>query len=175
MYVTKFLQLNTKRHLRKNLSTRGTTDYRKAKKIGIVFSTEGIEKHNAVKTLVKDLQEDGKEVTVISFLPPGKQNHEFLFDIISPNDISFWGSLQNEDAKRFADESFDYLLDLDTNSNEIIDNILAMSKAKCRVGIYHEKRDPYFELMINPKNPDSVQELIKDIHHYTKKITVNGE
>lgn len=174
MYVNKFLQLNTKRHLRKNRSQRVTTDYKKASKIGIVFSTEGMDKHNAIKSLVKELKEEGKEVSVISYLPPKQQNHEFLFDIISANDISFWGTLKNEEARKFVMESFDYLLDLDTASNGIVENILAMSKAKCRVGIYREGKGPFFELMISPKNPDSVQDLIQDIHFYTKNISVNG-
>ena len=174
MFVAKFLQLRTKRYLKKNSVHRMSTDFIKSTKIGIIFSAEGMQKHNAVKSLIKKLKEQGKEVKVLSYLPPGQQNHEFLFDIVGPNDINFWGKLTNEDAQKFVEEPFDYLLDLDTYSNQIIDNILAKSKAKCRVGIYNEEKGPFFELMINPKNPDSSEELIWDIYHYTKKIMVNG-
>jgi len=175
MYVSKFLQLKTRRYLRKNEVKRKTTDYGVARKIGIIFTSEGIEKHKAVKSFIKSLKEEGKDVTVLSYLKKGHENHEFLFDFISANDISFWGSITNESAQKFAGESFDYLLDLDTTSNQIIENILAMSKAKCRVGMYQEKKDLFFELMISPENPESVEDLIKDIHHYTKRLIVNGE
>ena len=173
MYVAKFLQFNTKRYLKKNKVHRITTDFIKSNKIGIIFSAEGMQKHNAVKSLIKKLKEQGKEVTVLSYLATGQQNHEFLFDIIGPNDINFWGLNKNDDAEKFADESFDYLLDLDITSNQVIENILAKSKAKCRVGIYKEGKGPFFELMISPKNPESSEELINDIYHYTKSITVN--
>ena len=175
MFVSKFLQFKTRRHLKKNEVKRHTTDFKKATKIGIIFSSEGIDKHHAVKALIKSLKEEGKEVSVLSFLGKGRQNHEFLFEIFSNNDISFWGTIQNESVLQFVDESFDYLLDLDTSNNQILENILAMSKAKCRVGIYKEGKGPFFELMINPKNPDSSQELINDIYHYTKNITVHEE
>ena len=173
MFVSKFLQFNTRRLLRKNEVERKNIDFKKAKTIGIIFSSEGIEKHQAIKSLIKSLKEDGKEVTVLSFLGKGRQNHEFLFDIVSSNDVSFWGSIHNEQVHAFTREPFDFLFHLDTVENEILENILAMSRAKCRVGIFKEGKGPYYELMINPKNPDSVEELIKDIYHYTQKITVN--
>lgn len=174
MYVKKFLQFNTNRLLRRNTTARSTTDFKKATRIGIIFSAEGIEKHNAIKKLIKDLKNDGKKVTVLSYLGKGKQNHEFLFEIISSNDVSFFGSLRNDIAIKFAEEEFDYLLNLDTSGNHIIENILAMSKAKCRVGIYREDTNPFYELMISPKNPDSTEDLIQDIYRYTKNITING-
>jgi hypothetical protein len=175
MFISKFLEFNTKRYLRKNEVDRKTIGFRKAQKIGIIFSAEGIEKHHAIKSLIKDLKEEGKEVAVLSFLGKGKQNHEFLFDIITVNDIGFWGSIQNENILKFAEEPFDYLFHLDTTDNRILDNILAMSKAKCRVGLFKEGRGSYFELMINPKDPASSEELIHDIYHYTKTITVNDK
>jgi hypothetical protein len=173
MYVAKFLQFNTKKSLRKNKVHRVTTDFIKSNKIGIIFSAEGMQKHNAVKSLIKKLKEQGKDVTVLSYLASGQQNHEFLFDIIGPNDINFWGLNKNEDALKFADETFDYLLDLDITRNLVIENILAKSRAKCRVGIYKEGMGSFFELMISPQNPESSEELINDIYHYTKSITVN--
>ncbi|NNF22089.1 MAG: hypothetical protein HKN67_09110 [Saprospiraceae bacterium] len=150
-----------------------TTDFVKSQKIGIIFSAGGMQKHNAVKSLIRKLKEQGKEVSALSYLAPGQQNHEFLFDIFGPNDISFWGINQNAEVEKFADEPFDYLLDLDVSSNPIIENILARSKAKCRVGIYKEGKGPFFELMISPKNSESSEELIRDIYHYTKSIIVN--
>ena len=111
MYVTKFLQFNTKRHLKKNKVQRMTTDFIKSRKIGVIFSAEGMQKHNAVKSLIKKLKEQGKEVTVLSYLAPGRHNHEFLFDIIGPNDISFWGVNRSDDAQKFIEESFDFLLE----------------------------------------------------------------
>ena len=173
MFKTKFIELKTKRYLRKNATKRLTTDYGEANNIGIIFSSEDLLKHKAVKSFVKKLTLEGKNVTVISFVGKGKQNHEFLYDIITPGDISFWGSINDETAQKFVNESFDYLFNLDLDSNQVIENILAKSKAKCRVGIYNEEKSSFYELMINPGKEGSISNLIEDIHHYARKLTVN--
>jgi len=175
MFKKKFIRLKTKRYLRKNETQRLTTDYGQANRIGIIFSAEDLLKHQAVKSFVKTLTAEGKQVTVLSYLGKGKHNFEFLFDIITPNDINIWGTINSETAQEFANEPFDYLFNLDLDSNQVIENILAMSKAKCRVGRYGEDKSPFYELMINPKQGGSISNLIEDIHHYARKLTVNGK
>ena len=61
--------------------------------------------------------------------------------------------------------AFDYLFYIDNEPNPLIINLLAKSKAKCRVGRYADDIEPYFELMIESK--DGVKGLIDSMYKYT--------
>lgn len=149
---------------------RSSTSYDQAKSIGIIFSTDDLKKHETVKKFVKRLERDGKKVHVLSFLPKGKENFEFLFDFFTEKDVSFWGNFTAELVINFANKPFDYLFYLDVDSNLLIKNILAMSKAKCRVGKFDEENNAFFELMIQTHN-GSTEYLVDEMYKYTKILS----
>lgn len=163
-----FLRINTKRHLRRNKSARENVPYTQAKTVGIIFTVEDMRKHNLIKELIKKLEHDGKKASVVCHLPKDKQNYEFLFDFFTGKDVSFWGNNTSEAALKFSSTAFDYLLYLDTEPNPLILNLLAQSKAKCRIGKFWEEGRPYFELMI--ENMKGVNDLIDGIYKYTSLL-----
>jgi len=129
---------------------RGSMPYKQAQKVGIIFSVEDKAKHDQIKEFVKRLEHDGKQVTVISFLPKKKENYEFLFDFFTDKDLTFWGN---------------NLFYIDNEPNPLIINLLAKSKAKCRVGKYVDDIEPFFELMIESK--EGTKGLIDGMYKYT--------
>ena len=174
MFKKKFLNLRTRSFLRQNKSARESRTFRQAKHVGILFSIEGIEKHKAVKTFIKSLEDEGKQVEVLTYLGKGKDNHEFLFDFISANDISFWGNITNTRALTFADKEFDYLFNFDVYRHHVIENILARSKAKCRVGCFNNENEDFFEFMVRPKSIDTEGAVVSDLSHYARQIVTKG-
>ncbi|MFZ6013305.1 MAG: DUF6913 domain-containing protein, partial [Bacteroidota bacterium] len=146
-----FLKIKTKSLLKKNRSSRSNLPYKKAVTVGIIFSVEDKKKHDDVKELIRKLEHDGKQVKVISYLPKQKDNYEFLFDFFTEKDLSFWGNITSSSAVQFADTPFDFLFYLDTTPNPLILNVIARSKAKCRVGKFWSEAEPYFEMMIESK------------------------
>lgn len=175
MFKKKFLSLSTKTFLKKNKIARRTIRYVKAKNIGIIYSVEDKTKHHAVKLFVKELKDEGKDVQVISFMGKGKENYEFLFDFITLNDVSFWGKLKSNSALQFASTEFDYLFNIDKDRNQLVENIMARCKAKCRIGVYSKDNGEFYELMINIKSMENTDEIIRTMHHYAKKIGGNGK
>lgn len=121
-----------------------------------------------VKTFISKLQQDGKQVRVLEFLPKKKENPEFMFDFFTIEDLNFWGKINSETADKFCRSNFDYLFILDTQSNPLITYILANSLAHCRVGRYEEKSKPYLDFMIETNG--SLQGLIDNIYEYTKQL-----
>jgi hypothetical protein len=168
MMKLKFLKGRTSRQLRKNKTPRTSIPYKKAQTIGIIFTIEDRQKHDQVKEFIHKLEQDGKKVKVIAFLPAKRENHEFLFDFFTAKDVSFWGKITSHHALKFTEESFDYLCCLDTDPNPLLLYVLARSRAKCRVGRYWVTGEPYFELMINSvKNTHS---LIEGIYKYATQL-----
>ena len=163
-----FLKYQTKSILKSNQSFRGNVPYAQAKSVGIVFTVEDKSKHDIVKEFVRKLELEGKQITVITYLPKNRENHEFMFDFFTEKDVSFFGSITSESALRFANTSFDFLFYLDTDPNPLLLNVIARSKAKCRVGKFFDKGQPYFELMLEVKT--GTQSLIDAIYTYASKL-----
>jgi hypothetical protein len=142
------LKYRTNLLLRNNKADRTNLSYRKAQQVGIIFTVEDKIKHETVKEFIKKLEQDGKKVQVIEFLPAKKDNYEFRFDFFTEKDLSFWGNITSTDAIKFANTPFDFLFYVDITPNPMILYLLALSKAKCRVGRSWDDGHSYFELMI---------------------------
>lgn len=163
-----FLRYNTKNQLKKNKTLRSSTTFKKATKVGVFFTIEDRAKHDAVKEFIKKLELDGKTVTVLAFLPEKKENFEFLFNYFTLKDISFWGSLLSNDALNFSNTPFDFLYCLDEAASPMVLNVLARSKAKCRIGKYAPGCEPFYELMIESNN--GVKGLMEGELRYSKEL-----
>ena len=160
--------MRTKAALKRNSALRATIPYSAAKQIGILFTVEDTLKHQLIKDFIHKLQREGKEVHVLEFLPKKKDNPEFMFDFFTIEDLNFWGKVNSASAEKFSKINFDYLFNVDTQTNPLIFNMLANCKAHCRVGRFDQTSSPYFELMIETNG--SVQTLIDNMYTYTKQL-----
>jgi hypothetical protein len=163
-----FLKFKTNSYLKRNKSDRVSLPYKQAIKIGIIFTVEDKMKHDKVKDFIKRMEQEGKQVKVMSFLPSDKQNYEFLFDFFTEKELSFWGSITSEIAVRFSETPFDFLYYFDADPNPLILNLIAKSKAKCRIGKYWEGSQPFFEMMIESK--ENSKGLIETMDKYTRNL-----
>jgi hypothetical protein len=163
-----FVHTRTKNQLKKNKALRQSIPYTQAGAVGIVYTIDDRAKHDAIKSFIHRLEKDGKKVNVIAFLPPKKENHEFLFDFFSAKDVSVFGALNSPLALKFADTPFDYLYYLDKEANPYILYILARSKARCRVGGFSENAKPFLEMMID--RASTTQHLIDGIIKYATQL-----
>ena len=163
------LSYKTKSLVKKNTVQRGSIAYQNVETIGIVFSIDDETKHKSIKRLIQQLEDDGKKVEVLAYLPKKKENHEFLFDFFTVKDLNFWGSFTSEKVAHFAARPFDYLLYIDIESNPFIRNILAMSKAKCRIGKFSEENEAFCEMMIQTAN--NIDSLVDEMYKYTKILS----
>lgn len=160
--------MRTQTALKKNKTVRSSIPYKQASNVGIIFTVEDKEKHEAVKDLIQQLERDGKKVQVLEFLPEKKLNHEFKFDFFSIKDISLWGDLTSALALKFAETPFDYLFCIDKQSNPLVLHLLARSKAHCRVGRFIESESTYFEMMI--EQTGTTEALIESMYNYTRQL-----
>jgi len=163
-----FLRWRTNSALRKNKSLRASTPWRRSNLVGIIFSVEDRQKHADIKEFVRSLEQEGKTVRVLEFLPRKKENYEFLYDFFTIQDLNFWGRIDNDTARKFMDTPFDYLFYIDDQPNPLVLNLLAQSRAHCRVGRYNQGFEPYFEMMISSQG--TPKGLIDNMYKYTKQL-----
>lgn len=167
MIGNKLLIYRAKKLALKNPRRKCSISYSNAEKIGIIFTTDDIEKHKLIKTFIKKLKQDNKQVEVLTYLPKGRENHEFLFNFFTEKDVSFFGKFNNKDVIKFAARNFDFLFNLDCNPHPLLESILAICKSSCRVGCYQENKSRFYELMIQPKY-STTENLIDEMYRYTK-------
>lgn len=160
----KLLRYKTKSYLRKNKTLRYNEAYKKAVSIGLIFTVEDRQKHDQIKSLIRKFEHDGKKVKALAYLPPDQENYEFMFDFFTYREISLWGNITANSAREFADTPFDFLLYLDVIPNDLILNVVAQSKAKCRIGKFWSAGEPFFEMMIESKGDSKV--LIEELYKY---------
>lgn len=158
------LKMRTDKILRNQEGPRSSVSYADAKQIGVLFSVEDKAKHEVVKDFIRKFEQDGKQVKVMEYLPPDKQNFEFKFDFFTENDVSMWGKITAPGALKFANTPFDYLFYLDTEPNPLLVHLLALSKARCRVGRQWAEGITYFEFMVQA--PSGIRELAETMRKY---------
>jgi hypothetical protein len=168
MFKMSFLRMRTNSALKKKSAIRASIPYKHAKSIGIIFSVEDRLKHDQVKDFVRHLEQDGKKVQVLEFLPKKKENYEFLYDFFTVEDLSFWGKINSEKATRFSNTPFDYLFYIDTEHNPLVLDVLARSKAACRIGKSDGIDSEFFEFMIQDNGP--TKSLIDNFYKYTQSL-----
>lgn len=162
------LKMRTDAILRSQRGQRGSVSYEVARQFGVLFSVEDKAKHEVIKEFIRKFEHDGKQVKVMEYLPPDKQNFEFKFDFFTENDISLLGKITAPGALKFADTPFDYLFYLDTEPNPLLLHLVARSKARCRVGRQWESGPSYFEFMV--QSSPSVKELADSMHRYIVQL-----
>lgn len=172
----KLLEQRTIKLAVENETVRETVGYEQAERVGILFSQSDRPKYEAVRRLAKQLKKDGKKVDVLCYLGKGGENFDFLYNYITRKDVSLWGKMHSGAAITFAQQPFDYLFYLDIKSNIYLQNILAMSKAKCRIGVHLKEPevDKFLELMLSIKDNQVYSEIVDQIFYYTKKLGCNG-
>ncbi len=90
-----------------------------------MFSVEDKQKHLDVKEFIHHLEEDGKKVQVLEYLPLKKENYEFKFDFFTINDVNFWGRINSDWHLKFSETPFDYLFYIDKEPNPLALYLLA--------------------------------------------------
>jgi len=168
MFKMNFLKMRTDSALKKNKTVRGSKPYKQAASVGVIFSVEDKQKHLDVKEFIQQLEKDGKKVAVLEYLPLKKENYEFKFDFFTIEDLSFWGKLETPVTDKFVETPFDYLFYLDKESNPLVLNLLARSKAHCRVGRFNENESQFYELMIEQNGTN--KGLMETMYSYTSQL-----
>ena len=154
--------------VKKSTVRRRTVNYRDAERVGVLTTLDEYDKQQVIDEFVDRLVADGKEVEVLCY--DKRQNRSKIFGYIqfSERDISLFGSIRAEYVLDFIHRDFDYLFHLDTESDVILDKILVLSRAKCRVGCDLPEHHDFYELMVKADSLDDMREMI---FHYVRLVS----
>ena len=137
--------------------------YAEAKNIGILYNA--IEFDPAIiDNLEEQLKGDFKEVAKAGFTDKPSED-QLLFD---KKDISGTGTIKKDRLSFFINQSYDFLISLDTSENVNFKYILALSKANCKIGFETES---YYDLLqMSLKIEDDKNQSVENLIRYLKMI-----
>jgi len=170
----RILPWRTKRAIAENQVERSNISFREAQSIGVLFSSNGKRTFDAVNSFIQELTDEGKHVETLAFVTKNSDIPPSHIPYFAHSELSLFGQIKNPLAQKFAKKKFDYLLCLDLNSDIYIDHLIAISKAKMRVGAYlNDERNDLFELMIKLDGNSITEDLIREVKYFTKKLNRN--
>lgn len=168
--IGKFLlKIKTALALKKNDALRVSDAYKEARKIGLLYSLDEDRTKNMLDELIGKFESDQKKVRTMTFVPVAAKIESPGYAYFNEKDLNAKGNWSKDTVEQFRNEPFDFLVSLDWNQNKYTQNILAGSKAKCRVGRYEEGKSQYFELMINPSD-DKYESYLGEVYHYLTNV-----
>jgi hypothetical protein len=159
----------------KRRSTPGQSiHYPESSSILVIFTMRGNDSVKKMRWLQEQFVRDGKNVTFIYLLLQEDYKPDVHLDKgmirIEQKDLSFWGDILNEKAKKILNQDFDYLIHADLETNVYADIILSQNAAKCRIGRRFEGHDLFYEFMIDIGSNKRTQYLLEQIYFYTKAL-----
>jgi hypothetical protein len=171
----KILSLYTKRLVKTRHVVRTSVGFQQAQNMGILYSADSPQKHEAVRHLATQLKKMGKKVAGLCYATTPIQATYPYFPIINHRDLQLWGTITHPQAQNFINTPFDYLYQVDLKGHPILDYLLAKSKAKCRVGYYSALRANLFEMMVtfdHKANGNEIDDLTAQMVHYTQLLRI---
>ncbi|MFM9945725.1 MAG: DUF6913 domain-containing protein [Bacteroidia bacterium] len=165
-YLTTLAKAN--KHPRKIIS------FSQINTIGILYDATLEETINEVKYITKKLMAMGKEIYTLGYinkkvLPPNLEPHT-KEDYYCRKDLHWYQLPIKERISRFANEQFDYLLNVYTADQLPLVGVSALSKAHCRLGTFHRKYTGCYDFMINEKGTKTASELLDAYILYLYKL-----
>ncbi|MGE5383489.1 MAG: DUF6913 domain-containing protein [Omnitrophica WOR_2 bacterium] len=160
--------------LRKMSRTKIPVNLTNANSIGIIYLLSSEEEYNRVSLFTKNMQEQGKKVTVIGLYHynriPVFYIPKLSYDLLLPRDVDFFFKPSAPFVERFIESDFDMLIDLSSPENFTLHYIATLSKAHFKIGRKIDDRPLPYDLMINTGSEVQSQELIDQIVHYTANL-----
>ncbi len=172
-----FLEKHNQTIKEKNLqgSAKKTLNYNDAEHIGILFFTRNENMHRFINRFHEKIKADKKNFTALTLDDDVRQNrYLFEYSFFKMKEVGFFGKIKSEYVEQFVHQEFDYLFCVTIEHDiDAFDQILARSKAKCRVGNYREDKSHLYELMIRLNPNDDIDKLIEAMFSRTQAIRFN--
>ncbi|MCR9253441.1 MAG: hypothetical protein NXI20_23705 [bacterium] len=162
------IKYHTKSALKNNRAKRQNISFPEAKEVGILHTYIDAKALEDVYGFFDLLENQGKKVSVIILKDKKQELKVPEFTLVDFQELSNVGKW-SDSVQKFFNSQFDYLFHLDLEGSKLTDNILANSKAKCRVGKFVDEKQEFYELMVRPE-ADDLHKLIQQIYQLIKRF-----
>lgn len=147
---------------------RKSINYKQSLSIAIVYFYESEKKQKFINKLVKKLKKDNKKVDLYPIIEFINAENRYL-NSIKIKDLNFWGKWKNSNANNLIYQPYDYLIYIDLELSQEIENIIIRSLAKCRIGFLVEYSN-LFDMTIKSAKEFDIESRLNELIKYVKMI-----
>lgn len=148
--------------LKRNISS---CNIQEAKSLGILFNATHMVSFEIVKGLVKNLSKENKNIMVLGFVNSKQLIDHYLyrkgFEFFTKKQLNWFHKPEGENIDAFINTPFDILLNLSLEETYPTKYIMALSKAKFKVGKYSEENE-FADFMIDIEQEKAAMNALKD-------------
>lgn len=149
MIFKKLKKNSLKKEVDTHLKKRDTSSIdAKVKTIGFLVDEAHDQDFEKFYDIFKDFSLQPKDIKLFSFVESKKKLPSLRQNQVQNKDFDWKGSLHNQNAQEFLDKEFDVLVGYYPKQHEILDVLVAASKAKFKVG-FHGADQRLYDLLLN--------------------------
>jgi hypothetical protein len=141
-----------------------------AENMGIVCKIRNESEFKKLNALVKEMSNNKRKVLLLGFVDePSIPDYCVVAGpgyYFSQQDLNRLKIPKNDYILKFIDKEMDILMDLTRNDEFTTNYIIALSKAKLKVGQQSDTKEPFLDIMIKMDNKSSLDEFILQVLHY---------
>lgn len=145
------------------------------KKAGILLNAKDVKTFNQAKELRTFLKSKNIEVSSLGYVENEDVVEKYSYQIgmnhFTKKGLNWFNMPKCDTVQQFIAKDFDILIDISMLDIYQLQYIVALSRARFKVGKFKEK-DSYYDFMIDIKN-NNIPEFIKQIKHYLELINKN--
>lgn len=160
-------------YLRKNKREVKACNINSAKTIGVLFNATHQISFEIVKEMVKNLSVKKNKIDVLGYVDSKNLIDHYLyrkgFEFFTHKQLNWYYKPVEETVDSFIKKKFDILIDLSLDDPYPIQYIIALSKARFKVGRYTEGNE-YLDMMIDIEKE---KEAMKNLKREINKETIN--
>lgn len=165
------LRYKTKVANKKNKSNKPFIPFSKTKEIGILINLTENTDTKAINHFIQNLKKENKNVSVLVYTPENHNNpFDFKFKGFTKKDISITGKINSAEVTQFISKKFDFIFSLNKQELMPFNYILATNQSGCRVGCYLNDEVDYLDLIIHPKESETMDKTIAEMLNFANKI-----
>jgi hypothetical protein len=147
-------------------------NFAQATRVGIIYKQKDESFYILVKQYVRFLKEEHgiKNIMAMAYLPekhvPHYHHHKLEFDYFTVADLNWKMKPEGTHIENFISNDFDILIDLTFENVAPLMYVLAKSRARFKVGAYHESKSNLLDLMIDMNEKTTFDQYLKKVNHF---------
>lgn len=149
-------------------------NFETAHNFGLVFDATDEADYHRVESFARHLQTKDKKVKAIGFVGYKETPHYIMpklsYDYVTLKDLGFSYNIKNPLVREFMDFEFDILIDFNLKRNPILRYISGLSKAKFKIGRYHEEDKEIFDFMLQDISAEHLAQYAKEVFYYLELL-----
>jgi hypothetical protein len=144
------------------------------KKIGLVWDASQLNDFASLSKFYQKMQERNVEVSIMGYFPgkilPDQYTAIRYLTCIRKEEVDFFYHPVSSESNSFINNRFDVLIDVNFKNILPLRCLTSLSNAAFKVGLFNEKDDSLFDLMMELKMPVDVDNYLAQSLHYLEMI-----